>query len=512
MSLSTNLKKEASLKRAGLSNIAIYIVAAFLMFYSLILVAQRFGGSEGSDAYFFLFSLVTISTALVSSIFTTVLIPVFVNLRVKMRDDDLSKLAGFILLWTLLVSSLLGLISYLNYENFFVIVSKFPYAEIVRNQGILINFAPIVVVSILAEYFRALLLGLGKYSSAAITAVFQPLILIVFLVFFSGQLQEESLALSLLTSKLIALVFMAILVIHKEGVRIRLVFIHKLPSASSFKNAASFWSASFVTNTSTFFFDYMASGLGVGVITAVSYAQRVFSLPVTLILNPLLEVAYTHFSELHAHNDMKTFGVRYKILLQLVLFLSIPIAVFFFFMSDGIISSLFQRGAFGKESVQIASTSLRVFALAIVPSCIFMLNGRAIESFQKLVWPSFFGTLGNLFLMFLIYKLVGIYGYLGIPYSRVLIYWVYFLPLGFITLYIFNKSMGLSGSFRSLCIATLSSILPMGLYFYIDSILALSVRFPSLVLLGITIVLFSIIYLALILLMDKKTLKNIMSI
>ena len=82
MSLSTNLKKEASLKRAGLSNIAIYIVAAFLMFYSLILVAQRFGGSEGSDAYFFLFSLVTISTALVSSIFTTVLIPVFVNLRV----------------------------------------------------------------------------------------------------------------------------------------------------------------------------------------------------------------------------------------------------------------------------------------------------------------------------------------------------------------------------------------------------------------------------------------------
>ena len=300
--------------------------------------------------------------------------------------------------------------------------------------------------------------------------------------------------------------------IHKERVRVRFVFIHRLPSISSFKSAASFWSASFVTNTSTFFFDYMATGLGIGVITAVSYAQRVFSLPVTLILNPLLEVAYTNFSELHARNDMKTFGLRYKILLQLVLFLSIPIAIFFFCMSDGIISSLFQRGAFGKDSVQIASNSLRVFSLAIVPTCIFMLNGRAIESFRKLVWPSFFGTLGNLFLMFIIYRLVGVYGYLGIPYARTLIYWAYFLPLGFITLYIFNKSMGLSGGFRTLFIATLASILPMGLYFYMDSVLALSVRFPSLALLGITMVLFSIIYLVLILLMDKKTLKNIMPI
>ena len=176
---------------------------------------------------------------------------------------------------------------------------------------ILIDFAPIIVASILAEYFRALLLGLGKYLCAAVSVIFQPLILIGFIIFFSDHLGEQSLSLSLLIAKLVAMIFMARVIVFKEKIKINPVLIYRFPSTSSMKNAIVFWAASFVTNISTFFFDYMASGLGVGVISALSYAQRVFSLPVTLILNPLLEVAYTKFSELHAHKDIKTFRPDY---------------------------------------------------------------------------------------------------------------------------------------------------------------------------------------------------------
>lgn len=506
------IKNKASFRKSGLGNIFIYIVAAFLMFYSLTLVAKRFGGSEGSDAYFFLFSMVTLSTAIVGSLFTTILIPVFVKFRVKLLIDDLSVLVGFILLWTFLIVFSISLIAYFNYERFFLLVSKFPYAQIVRNRNILIDFAPIVVISILAEYFRSLLLGLGNYLSAAVTALFQPLILIGFIIFFSDQIREQSLSLSLLFTKLVALIFMASVVVFKEKIRIKIVLIHKLPSTSSLKNAISFWCASFVTNTSTFFFDYMATGLGVGVITAVSYAQRVFSLPVTLILNPLLEVAYTNFSELHAHNNTKVFGERYKLLLNLVLLLSVPISIFFYFMADEIISSLFQRGAFGKESVEIASYSLRVFALAIVPSCVFMLTGRAVESFQKLLWPSVFGTFGNLLLIWVIFKLVNAYGYIGIPYSRALIYWFYFLPFGFIFLYILNGAMPLLSSFRTLSVAILASVLSMLMYFYIADIFDLPRLFPSLTLLGLIIIFFSFVYLAFIYMLSKKTLQNIIAL
>ena len=139
-----------------------------------------------------------------------------------------------------------------------------------------------------------------------------------------------------------------------------------------------------------------------------------------------------------------------------------------------------------------------------------MLTGRAIESFQKLLWPSLFGTFGNLLMIWVTFKLVSIYGYLGIPYARASVYWFYFLPFGFFNLYILARIMRLLPCVETLCVAVFSSVLSMLLYFYVAPIFGLSELFPSLIVLGSITIFFSFSYLILISLLAKKTLRNIL--
>jgi len=504
MSSSTATKSSESFRESGIKNIAISVVVAALSFYSLTLVAWKFGGSTGSDAYFFLFSLTTLASGMISSLFAAVFLPVFVELKIRAGVTEASEFAGSILTWCILLILPLGIAAYVSYDAFYSMVSKFTHAQIIDVRFVLIYFAPIFVISVLSEFFRTLVLALGQYTSAAIGAVFQPAFLILSLFLLSGHLQEESLALSLLIAKLAVLVFMFIVVIKKERLRIPLLLKRNAATSRFVKVSAPYWGANLITNLATFFFDYMATGLGAGVLTSISYAQRIFTLPTTLILNPILEIAYTKFSESHARKDSKTFSMHYNKLLQLVLYLTIPIAALYFFIPEIIISSLFQRGAFGKEGVSIAASSLKVFAFSVPLVCLFMVNGRACESFQRLVWPSFFGTIGNLMMIGATLFFVERMGYLGIPYARLAMYLLFFLPFGFVALYLFAGKLNLSSVWKSGTTALVASLLPISAYFYSGLNIKLEPLFPALWLLGAIFCCFAVSYATLVMLIDRR--------
>lgn len=472
-------------------NILISIAVAVSSYFSLILVARRFGGGTGSDAYFFLFSLTATSTSFLASIFATVFLPVFVDLKIKSGLDEAARFAGALLLWCLAIIVPVGVFSFVFYTPFFTAVSKFSGAQLREIQPILGYFSVTFVVSVLAEYFRTVVLALGKFSLAAIGALIQPCLLILSIWFLSDTMQEQALAVSLMVAKIALLLFMGGVTLSQRVV-IRPRLRGGAATSRFLRIAAPYWSANLVTNFASFYFDYVATGLGAGVLSSVSYAQRVFTLPVFVVLNPIMEIARTKFSESQARGDMDGFSSRYNSLAQLILYFTLPVAAFFAFFAEPIIGSMFQRGAFTHENVQIAAQTLSVLAISIPFSGLFLLNGRATESFQRLTWPSVFGTAGNALLILLTYLLVRDVGYLGIAYARVCVEVLFFLPFGFAAVRVLSGRFHLDHVPSVLLIASIGVAVPLVCYSLVAPGDALSRYFPSMVsLLALTAVFFA---------------------
>jgi putative peptidoglycan lipid II flippase len=459
--------KDKSLPKLGVINIVISLIAATATYLSLALVARQFGGSADSDAYFYLVSLTTIFTSVIGSVYSAVFLPVFIDLKIRNDAKSACTFASIVLTWSILGCLLFSFVTLFYHDVFFSIVSKYDQVKLLQQKNILIYFSSVFFFSVISEFFRFLLIAFGRYTVAALVSILPPVILIIFLFFSDVYANEGLLALSLLASKA-SVLLLTVVVLKVQGVRLSFLIAKNRTVTNFLKVSAPYGSAGIVTYFATFFFDYMATGLGSGVLTSVTYAQRVFALPVALVVNPLLEIARARFAEFRARNDVAAFQHQYEQLAKILLYFSIPVAVMFFAFAQEIISMLFQRGAFSEESVLIGATCLRLLSLSVPLTALFTLNGRTVESFQRLTWPSFFGTFGNLVLIFLTFNLVQYAGFRGIPYARLLVDGLYFLPFGFLTVYLFGVRFRYGYLLRALIMAIFACALPVLLYSLAD--------------------------------------------
>jgi putative peptidoglycan lipid II flippase len=263
----------------------------------------------------------------------------------------------------------------------------------------------------------------------------------------------------MLVAKIIALILVFLVIVFKSKLKISINFEKNVSTIKFIKVAFPYFSANLVTNIATFIFNYIASGFSAGVLTSLSYAQRIFSIPASLVIGPVLEIARTRFSEAQIQKDKQIFFSRYRKLIQFVIYTTIPIAVSFYSFSQEIVSVLFERGEFGLNNVLISASCLKILALSLPFYCVFMVNGRACESFQRLTWISIFGSVGNISLIVITFLLIGSYGYLGIPYARLIIDLLYFFPFGFIALRILHGKLELNLLFTSTMLALLTALI-----------------------------------------------------
>lgn len=376
-----------------------------------ILMAGRFGTSSVTDAYAVAVTLPTVLFTLFSKGFSESYIPIHTRLPQEKRDRLFSN-----------TLTLLGLLSAL------------VAAAAALGAGI--------IAGMLAPGFQG--------EAAELTAAFCRVIvlqfpLLVFFALFSARLQaqEDFIAVSIVDSLLVHFILIASVLLASAEHPMPLAYGYVLSTGAAGAALAVYarrkyrlrwhWMAdprdadfcalcslalplglSLLVDELNSMVDRMfSSGLGTGVTSALSYANRVQGLVMTLTTMLFIQVCYPRMNLYFAAGEKEKGSGYVQKALLIACYTSIPLVVMFALYAQPIIRIIFQRGAFSDESTAVTAVCLTLYALGI-PFFSFrriLTNALAANMRQKLILRNTVITVAsNIALDFLLVRILGYRG------------------------------------------------------------------------------------------------------
>ncbi len=140
----------------------------------------------------------------------------------------------------------------------------------------------------------------------------------------------------------------------------------------------------------------LASLIGSGAYTSLFLAQRLQFFPVSLIGQALGQAAYPYLTELSENDKKSQLSSLLKNNLQMILFLTLPIASFFIFARTPLVRLFFGGPKFDWQATVSTAYTLSFFALAIPFHSIFYLLTRTFFSCFEAKTPLVLNSLSTL--------------------------------------------------------------------------------------------------------------------
>jgi len=159
-----------------------------------------------------------------------------------------------------------------------------------------------------------------------------------------------------------------------------------------------------------------ASGQPLGTISALGYAERLYTLPVSLIFSTVVTVFYTEAAGLSVQRDFGRLRARaYQSLLKLALPL-IPASLGIAFLAPTVVRLAFQRGAFDAAATSSTARALTWFCAGLLPHMSLELLTAASRGMKDMISPVLAGLTAltaNGLLCALLAKPAGVAGIAG---------------------------------------------------------------------------------------------------
>ena len=157
----------------------------------------------------------------------------------------------------------------------------------------------------------------------------------------------------------------------------------------------------------------IASNLGVGSVSGMSYGNFVFSTIHSIIIASVTTVLYSYFSDYVIEKDEMAIVQKTKSSLHLLISLLIPVCACCCINSDEIIRLIYGRGTFGEGAISITSNAFLGYCIGIVFIAIRDVYLQVLYAYKKTKIAMINGGVGviiNVFLSLTLSRYIGIFG------------------------------------------------------------------------------------------------------
>jgi putative peptidoglycan lipid II flippase len=133
---------------------------------------------------------------------------------------------------------------------------------------------------------------------------------------------------------------------------------------------------------------WVASRLPEGAISALNFAGRVWTLPITLLAGPIAVAVFPSFSSMATDlSALPAMGDKVRRTAALLAYIVIPSSVGIIVLATPITRLLFQRGAFDATATAITASCVQMYALGLVFQALLPVLVKVFYAFKNTVTP-----------------------------------------------------------------------------------------------------------------------------
>ena len=375
---------------------AFLLLSKFIGYFREVLIAKYFGATGQTDAFLVALMIPTLIMGLVSGGLGTLIIPDYIEKSKK--DDKKAKIFvnQIFFIW-LIITTILSLIIYL-FAPFFVKIFAYGFQDERLNLAIRLTryLTPLGFATIFIGFFTGIFQSKKQFLYTTIISIIGNVLIVLSLILFVNKLGINSWTVGKLAFSIFC--FFSLFFVLQKRWHFFKNFNLKNFQTKKIKNfliiLLPLILASGISIINQIVDKTIASRLSIGSISILNFAQRTYTIPLTILVVPLITAIFPTFSSLAIDkNDRKHYAQILKKALSLSWSIIIPVSVIMMILAEPIVKFLFQRGAFTNVATQLTASTVIMYSIGLFAASANYFLIKIFYSFKDTKTPLILGAI-----------------------------------------------------------------------------------------------------------------------
>ncbi len=351
------------------------ILGRSLGFLIPFFIAAWYGIGSGTDAFFFAYGIIFFLTSIFSGVVSAVVVP-FVA-EAKAKGEDQGRFIGSILMGSGLGISVISLIFVASGYPLFHLITGFSAAQLQLAYILSLETLPIFCLVVWSSLLAGVLNARQTFARPQLSFGVRSIINLLSIFTLQRFLGIYAIPLGYLLGEGFRTLYLFRLLAKCKDVAIKLVLPER--HALNFFKAASVQMIGVTVLSLLPVIDRtMASWGGVGSVSLLSYAERLFFLPVGLLGEGLLIVLLSYWSKQTYNGQPERLRSEVFQTVRRVLYISVPVAAILFLFRLEYTHIFFNWGSFPRDRVAELSQLVGIYILALPPYLVSLVVARGL--------------------------------------------------------------------------------------------------------------------------------------
>jgi putative peptidoglycan lipid II flippase len=351
------------------------IIGRSVGFFIPFLIAALYGIGGETDAFFFAYGIILFLTSIFSNVVSGVVVPFMAEAKAK--GEDQGRFIGSLLLGSGLVLTVISLIFVASGYPLFRLITGFSEAQLGLAYILSLETLPIFFLVVWSSLVTGVLNARQTFAEPQLSLGARSIINLLSIFALQGTLGIHAIPVGYILGEGVRTLYLFRLLARFKDVAIKLGLPER--HAINFFKAASVQVIGIsVLSLFPVIDRTMASWAGVGGVSLLSYAERLFWLPVSLLGEGLLIVLLSYWSQQTYNGHPERLRANVFRAVRGVLYFSIPVAIILFFLRYDYTNFVYARGAFPREKIPELSQVTGMYILGLPVNLVSVLFARGL--------------------------------------------------------------------------------------------------------------------------------------